>query len=190
MAATEAFFAFYTLLLGLGLASLLSRFADLLRHRRVRDIGPTPLLLATLIVFEFLSGWAGAARSFDAVEVNIASLSLPFLIGGCYFLASVLVFPEPGELEQRSVAEYVAEQLPKIAFFLFAANAVLIVAEMPAILERAAREPSYWAFYIPYNGAILLSYIVMMTVRARRVTAAAMVLLLGIYLAVTVGRMV
>ena len=188
MSSAEAFFAFFTLLLGLGLASLLSRFADLLRHLRLRDIGAVPLLLAVLIVFEFLSGWAGAARSFGSVEINIASLSLPFLIGGCYFLASVLVFPEPQELGDRDVHDYVASQLPKIAFFLFAANIFLIIAEMPAIWERAAREPGYWAFYVPYNGAILASYVVMMAVRARRVTTAAMIALLLIYLTVTLSR--
>ena len=39
MGQNDAFITFYTLLLGLGIATLLTRFADVLRRARLRDVG-------------------------------------------------------------------------------------------------------------------------------------------------------
>ena len=89
MSASDAFITFYTLLLGLGVAALLTGFARVLRRKRLREIGMIGLLLCVLIVFEFLSGWAGALRTFRNVDADIASLVLPFGTGACYFMAEV-----------------------------------------------------------------------------------------------------
>ena len=118
MSPSDAFITFYTLLLGLGLAALLTGFAGILRRKRLRDVGLLGLLLRVLIVFEFLSGWAGALRTFRHADVNIGSLALPFGTGARYFMASVLVFPEPGEIETIGVGPYISGQVRTIAFFL------------------------------------------------------------------------
>ena len=62
MSQSDAFIAFYTLLLGLGLAALLTGFADVLRRHRLREVGAVGALLSSLIIFEFLTGWSGADR--------------------------------------------------------------------------------------------------------------------------------
>ena len=187
MSPSDAFITFYTLLLGLGLAALLTGFAGVLRRKRLREVGWTGLLLCVLIVFEFLSGWAGALRTFGEVDVKIASLALPFGTGACYFMASVLVFPEPGEIETVGVGPYISEQVRTIAFFLFTANLMLIGAELPYFRTTFATDPArIWFFYLPYNGAILACYAILMAVRSRRIAVAAMALLTAVYAWVTV----
>ena len=187
MSPSDAFITFYTLLLGLGLAALLRGFAGILRRKRLRDVGLPGLLLCVLIVFEFLSGWAGALRTFRHADVNIASLALPFGTGACYFMASVLVFPEPGEIETVGVGSYISGQVRTIAFFLFAANLMLIGAELPYVRATFATNPArIWFFYLPYNGVILACYAILMAVRSRRIAIAAMALLIGVYAWVTV----
>jgi hypothetical protein len=187
MSPSDAFITFYTLLLGLGLAALLTGFAAILRRKRLRDVGLLGLLLCVLIVFEFLSGWAGALRTFRDADVNIASLALPFGTGACYFMASILVFPEPGEIETVGVAPYISEQLRTIAFFLLAANLMLIGAELPYFRAIFTDNPArIWFFYLPYNGAILACYAILMAVRSRRSAIAAMGALIAVYAWVTV----
>lgn len=187
MSPSDAFITFYTLLLGLGLAALLTGVAGVLRRKRLRDVGWMGLLLCVLIVFEFLSGWAGALRTFSEVDVNIASLALPFGTGACYFMASVLVFPEPSEIETVGVGSYISEQVRTVAFFLFAANLMLIGAELPYFLATLAGDPArIWFFYLPYNGAILACYAILMAVRSRRIAVATMAALTTVYAWVTV----
>lgn len=189
MSASDAFITFYTLLLGLGVAALLTGFAGVLRRKRLREIGMIGLLLCVLIVFEFLSGWAGALRTFRNVDADIASLVLPFGTGACYFMASVLIFPEPGDIEEMGVGSYISGQVRTIAAFLFVANLMLIGAELPH--ERAVFEtdPAHiWLFYVPYNAAILACYGVMMATRSRSIAICAMVTLIFVYAYVTITR--
>ena len=189
MGQNDAFITFYTLLLGLGIATLLTRFADVLRRARLRDVGLVGLLLAILIVFEFLSGWAGAYRTFESVRVDIAALALPFATGACYFMASVLLLPEAGEVEPSDIDAYVSAQVPRIAFFLFMANVLLVGAEVPFVVARTSAEPRYlWSFYLPYNTSILLAYAAMMATRRRGLRIAAMLALILVYAWVTVTR--
>lgn len=187
MSPSDAFVTFYTLLLGLGLAALLTGLAAILRRKRLRDVGLLGLLLCVLIVFEFLSGWAGALRTFSHEDVNIASLALPFGTGACYFMASVLVFPEPGEIETVGVGPYISGQVRTIAFFLFAANLMLVGAEHSYVRATLTTNPAHiWFFYLPYNAAILACYAVLMAVRSRTAAIAAMGILIGVYARVTV----
>lgn len=62
---SAAFIAFYTLLLGLGIAALLTGLADIMRRHRLREVGLVGGLLSVLIIFEFLTGWSGSTRAFN-----------------------------------------------------------------------------------------------------------------------------
>ncbi|MEO7564495.1 MAG: hypothetical protein ABIR63_08265 [Sphingomicrobium sp.] len=191
MTQSQSFITFYTLLLGLGLAVLLTGVANFVRHKRVGEAGPLTILLTVLIVFEFLSGWAGADNSFNQVNADIATLLLPFGTGACYFIAAVLMFPGANETEATALETYVTEQSRTIALLLFVANALLICAEYGAVRQRFASDPAYfWQFYLPYNGAILACYAVATESRARRVQLGALTVLLAVYLWVTIGQRV
>ena len=187
----DAFLAFYTLLLGLGLAALLTGLAGTMRRHRLREIGWTGALLAILVVFEFLSAWSGASRSFRGADAHIAGLLLPLGTGACYLLASVLLFPDPGDAHREGeIGAYVAGQVRTVAALLLAANLLLIVQEFPDVIESARRQPAYLAFYLPYNGAILVSYAVMVSAPRRGIAIAAMAALLAVYLLVTLTQRV
>ena len=186
MSQSDAFIAFYTLLLGLGLAALLTGFADVLRRHRLREVGAVGALLSSLIIFEFLTGWSGTTRAFANSEAKVLSLLAPFGTGACYFLASVLMFPVPGEMGKRSLSDYVGGQVRTIAVLLFTANALLVLAEIPSTASKSAINPSYfWQFYLPYNASILGCYAVMIAVPRRPIAIAAMVALLAIYAWIT-----
>lgn len=102
-------------------------------------------------------------------------------------MASVLMFPEPADLETASVGSYIAGEVRTIAFFLFAANLMLVAAEFPHVREVLHTNPAHnWGFYLPYNAAILACYAVMMATRSRAVVIAAMAALLLVYAWVTI----
>ncbi|MEQ7873382.1 hypothetical protein ABDK56_05185 [Sphingomonas sp. ASV193] len=186
----DAFLAFYTLLLGLGVAALLTGLAGTMRQHRLREIGWAGALLAILIVFEFLTAWSGAARGFRSADAHVIDLFLPLGTGACYFVAATLLFPDPADVGREGhIRAYVGGQVRTVAAMLLAANVLLIVQEAPDTVARMARNPAYLAtFYLPYNGAILLSYAAMMAAPRRRVAVAAMAVLLAIYLWVTFIR--
>lgn len=169
---------------------LLTGVANVFRYRRVREAGPLTVLLTILIIFEFLSGWAGADNSFNRVNADIATLLLPFGIGACYFVAAVLMFPDAGETQGASIEDYVSGQVRTIAVLLLIANALLLWAENDAIRFKAATNPSFWSFYLPYNGAILGCYALAAATRARRVQIAALAVLVIVYLGVTISQRV
>ena len=182
MNAQEAFFAFYTLLLGLGMAGLLTGFAGVVRRHRTREIGTVGAMLGVLIIFEFLTAWSGAARFVTVDDARVAALLLPFLTGACYVLASVLLFPDFGEFDEiGSVGDYIRGQVRTLALLLFAANALLIALEFPDVWESYRHDPNYLTFYLPYNGGILACYAVMIAAPRRRIAALAMVALLLLY---------
>ena len=143
-------------------------------------------LLSSLIIFEFLTGWSGATRAFANSEAKVLSLLTPFGTGACYFLASVLMVPVPGEIGERSFRDYVGDQVRTIALLLFTANSLLVLAEIPSTMSRSAIDPLYfWWFYLPYNAAILGCYAVMIAAPRRAIAIAAMVALLAIYAWIT-----
>ena len=187
MSSSEAFVAFYTLLLGLGLAGLLTGFAGVMRRRQLRQVGISGWLLSVLIIFEFLTGWSGATRSFTHADAKVLMLLAGFGTGACYFLASVLIFPEPGEQAwAEGVGVYIADHIRMVALLLLAANVLLVVAEIPSTVAQTARDPFYlWGFYAPYNGAILLCYAAMARWPRHRFTPVSMIVLLVIYGLVT-----
>ena len=64
---------------------------------------------------------------------------------------------------------------------------MLIGAELPYFRGTFATDPArIWFFYLPYNGAILACYAILMAVRSRRIAVAAMAALTVIYAWVTV----
>lgn len=135
---------FYILLLGLGLATLLTRFADVLRRKQLLAIGLPGAVLTLLIVFEFLSAWSGSTRVFEVAQVNIASLVLPFAAGACYFLVTVLIYPEPGDAGGTHISAYIDGQIRSIALLLLLANLLLVASEVPYVMERFAEAPGYF----------------------------------------------
>lgn len=77
-----------------------------------------------------------------------------------------------------------------MAALLLAANLILIGQEVPDVIEETRLSPDYLAFYLPYNGAILLCYAVMVVAPRRIIAVAATAALLAVYLVVTLAQRV
>ena len=64
---------------------------------------------------------------------------------------------------------------------------MLIGAELSYVRATFAINPArIWFFYLPYNGAILACYAILMAVRSRRIAIVAMAALIAVYSWVTV----
>ena len=189
MTTAEAYAAFYTLLLGLGMAAMLTGLADVIRRKEVREIGLPGGLLLVLILFEFLTGWIAAPGSLATNNaISSGSLVLPFLTGSCYFLAAVLLFPDAEARERGGLRAYIADQTRIIALLLMVANACLVLAETDyAIDQFVNRNARFWAVYLPFNATILLAYGVVALWPRRRIATIAMAVLLVVYTLFTLG---
>ena len=104
MSKFEFFFAFYGLLLGLGVAELLQGVGSAVRARRIRAVGEKTGLMALGLLVVMLLTWLDAWTSLNRVELNMGSLAGPVAVAVCYYLAAVIVFPKDIEEWTRSIA--------------------------------------------------------------------------------------
>jgi hypothetical protein len=94
MTAFEFIFPLFGLLLGLSYAEMLAGLARALKsHRHIRIGWLTPLL-GLLVLINLTMFWFGAWQFREAEVPTSGSLLLTLLIGGIYFLAASLVFPD------------------------------------------------------------------------------------------------
>ena len=91
------FFAFYGLVLGLGVTEVLKGFADFVRRRPLRTIDPQTALLATFVFIDICATWIDAWTSLKGVSVDFAGLWAPILLATAYYLAASVVFPRDDE---------------------------------------------------------------------------------------------
>ena len=97
MSQFEFFMSFYSLLLGLAVAELMSGFGNLIRAHRQPEWGLlTPLLgidLFVSIIISFTDAW----EKLQHVTLGFSGIAVPSLIGVSFFVASVLVTPRQVE---------------------------------------------------------------------------------------------
>ena len=186
----EAYSAFYTLLLGLGVAAMLTGLADVMRRKALREIGVNGWLLLVLILFEFLTGWVSSAGAMTLDEGAWAgALLLPFLTGACYFLVAVLLFPDAERRAGGGMSDYIANQTRTIALLLLAANTFLLTAEADHFRDQFANNAvRFWTFLLPYNAAILIAYAAIAGWPRRRIATIAMAALALVYIAAMLFR--
>lgn len=93
MSQFEFFLAFYSLVLGLAVAQLLSGFGNLLRETPTPRLGIITPLLGLQLLLELLSGFVYAWHKFDSIPITLPGLILPTLIGIFYYLAALIITP-------------------------------------------------------------------------------------------------
>lgn len=127
MSQFDFFMAFYGLLLGLGVAELLSGFANLLRQKSAPRLGLITPLIGGMVMVEMLANFIDAWVKFQDIDITLASLMVPTLIGLVYFVIAVIVIPrDPTEWE--SLDEYMTLRRRWIVGLLILAN--LLIASM------------------------------------------------------------
>lgn len=94
----EFVFSLFGLLLGLGLAEVLSGFGSAIQHRRKVRIGWLTPLLGTLVALDLTSFWMIAWSVRELVPAHYVSLLGGLIIMGTYYLIARISFPDdPGE---------------------------------------------------------------------------------------------
>jgi hypothetical protein len=93
MSAFEFFFGFFSLIMGLAVATVASGLADVLRARRVVPIGWLTPLLALLILLDISTFWVTGWTGLQNIEITYSTIYTGLVIALVYFLAAAMVFP-------------------------------------------------------------------------------------------------
>lgn len=124
----EFFMAFYGLLLGLGVAELLGGFANLLREKSPPRLGLVTPLIGGLVLTEMLANFIDAWVKFQDIDIALAPLFVPTLIGLIYFVVAVIVVPRDLS-DWADLDTYMARRRRWIVGLLILANALIATME-------------------------------------------------------------
>lgn len=189
MSGFEFFFSFYGLILGLAMAELLGGFATVARLGRLRDMGLGPALLGIEVAYEILIFWLAAWHNYQAVKPSIATLAVPFLSGSAYYIAAGIVFPRDGA-QIADMRGYFLAHKRKVAITLLLIWSLGMINEAPLLMPAIERQ--MWAYlfgyYLPFNLSILAGYGVLIFSRSYRWSCAALLMMIGWFLFVTLFR--
>ncbi|MES2755488.1 MAG: hypothetical protein V4659_12585 [Pseudomonadota bacterium] len=177
MSGFEFFFSLYGLILGLALAELLAGLTNVIRAGRLRLIGLATALMAIEVAFEIVLFWLAAWHNLQDVKPQLRTLALPILSGAGYYIAASLVFPRD-PADRAHLDDYFMAHKRQIATCLLIVWLPNIFAELPLVLGQF--EKYGWGYllgyYVPFNGAILLGYLVLIFTKSRRWAIAALIL--------------
>jgi hypothetical protein len=182
MSKFEFFFAFYGLLLGLGVAELLQGVGSVVRARRIQSVGLQTGLMALGLLVVMMLTWLDAWTSLNRVELNMGSLAGPVAVAVCYYLAAVIVFPKAIE-EWESLDTYYAERKRYAVGLMIVAELVItFVIFRDYWAEQLRDNPDrFWQRSVPINGAILLTFAILFLARRRAVNIAAWIALILLF---------
>ena len=158
MSQFEFFMAFYGLLLGLGVAELLGSFANLLRQKSAPRLGLVTPLIGAIVLLEMLANFIDAWVKFQDIDIALAPLIVPTVIGLVYFVIAVIVIPrDPTEWD--SLNEYMALRRRWIVGLLILAN-ILIASMEFTRLDRTFTGGSAASLtrWLAGNGWLIGSY--------------------------------
>ena len=93
MSEFEFVFPLFALLVGLAVTEMLAGLAHALKSKREINVGWLTPLLGTLILINLAMFWQGSWEMRDGIRADSSSFLLVLVVGGTYFLASSMVFP-------------------------------------------------------------------------------------------------
>jgi hypothetical protein len=105
VSAFEFFFGFFSLIMGLAVATVASGLADVLRARKVVPIGWLTPLLALLILLDISTFWVTGWTGLQNIEITYSTIYTGLVIALVYFLAAAMVFPRDAS-EWPSLDDY------------------------------------------------------------------------------------
>ena len=166
------FFGFFGLLLGLSVAAMLTRLAEVISDRR--KIGWLTGLLASFVLCDITSFYVWSWPNRADVVIDFPTLFGGLVIAGSYFIATTLVFPRVTSEEDLDKHYWLNKRFI-LAGIIFA-NALISAATLwnhPPIAGD-------WQFY--FNQSLYwLPLIALPVSRSRRVDIALLVVLIGQY---------
>lgn len=135
MSQFDFFMAFYSLLLGLGVAELLGGFAALLREKAPPGPGLRLPLLGLLVFTEMMANFVDAWNRLQGITITLPALFAPTLVGVVYYVVAIIIVPR--ELaDWPSLDRYYEARKRWIVGLLLAVNALISFAFIPARLRH------------------------------------------------------
>jgi hypothetical protein len=176
------FFAFYGLILGLGVTEVLKGFAGYVRLRPLRSIDPQTALLAAFIFLDICATWLDAWSSLKNVSLDFAGLWAPILLSTAFYMAASVVFPRD-DADFARLADYYAERKTFVAITLLGAEFIENFTFRDIFIRAFHSRPAvFWLYLVPYNVAIKVALVSLILVRGRRANIASLLVLVGLFL--------
>lgn len=178
----EYFLAFFSLMLGLGVAQLLTGYGNLLRETPTPRLGLILPLVGAQLLLELISNFVYAWEKFDNIPVTLPGLILPTLIGVAYFLAATIATPA-NPSEWKSLDDYFDQRQRWIVGLLLLANVLIevIALQNPERTIGAGEQQNY--LRLVFTLAWMFgSYLLLMFSRFRWLQIAAVISLMAFYL--------
>lgn len=173
----EFFFAFFGLLLGLALAELLNGYAAILREKVRPAWGLVTPLLGVLIVIEIAATFVDAWLKLKTVDINLVGFALPGLIGIAYYVAAVMAVPRHAA-DWVSLDDYFYARRYWIVGLLIGANLGHVALELPGMAAQFEAKGSVLLRYLIANFILFGAYFTLLTAKKRRLSVAAVAVLL------------
>lgn len=169
------FFAFYGLILGLGVAELLSGFAGMVRAHALKRLEAQTALVALLTFVLIVATWVDTWAMDRSITLNFGDLWAPILLATFYYLAAAVIFPrDPGQFAH--LRAYFAARRKFVIGMLFAAELVDLYANRNWLMDCYLHRPGFfYGWLIPYNIAIKGCFLALFLVRGRGATIALLV---------------
>jgi hypothetical protein len=169
------FFAFYGLMLGLGVAELLSGFAGMVRAHALKKLETQTALVALLTFVLIVATWVDTFTMSRSITLNFSDLWPPILVATFYYLAAAVIFPrDPGQYPH--LRAYFAARRKFVIGMLFAAELADFYLNRSWFLDNYLHRPGFfWGWLVPYNIAIKGCFLALFLVKGRRATIALLV---------------
>lgn len=164
------FFAFYGLILGLGVAELLSGFAGMVRAHALKKLESQTALIALLTFVLIVATWVDTWTMERSITLNFDDLWPPILLATFYYLAAAVIFPRD-VAQYAHLRAYFAARRKFVIGMLFAAELIDFYANRSWFLDAHLNRPGFfWGWLVPYNIAIKGCFLALFLVRGRRAT--------------------
>jgi hypothetical protein len=164
------FFAFYGLILGLGVAELLSGVAGMVRAHALKKLEAQTSLVALLTFVLICATWVDAWNMDRSITLNFGDLWAPILVATFYYLAAAVIFPrDPRQFSH--LRAYFAARRKFVIGMLFAAELVDLYVNRSFFIQLYHDNPgAFWGWKVPYNIAIKGVFLALLLIRGRRAT--------------------
>jgi hypothetical protein len=176
------FFAFYGLILGLGVAELLSGFAGMVRAHALKKLEAQTALVALLTFVLIVATWVDTWSMDRTISLDFGDLWAPILLATFYYLAAAVIFPRDRG-QYSHLRAYFAARRKFVIGMLFAAELVDFYANRAWFVDVHVHRPAFfWGWLIPYNIVIKGCFLALFLVRGRRATIALLIAQLLIFM--------
>lgn len=182
MTAFEFVFPLFGLLVGLSYTEMLGGLARALKSPRDVRIGWLVPLLGLLVLINLTMFWYGAWQLRHMATPTSGSLLLILLVGGTYYLAASLVFPNPGDAVADLDEHFLAtRKMALVAIALCNLIGLALVADNAGWAMR----PVWWFI----NSLFLALLLAAAFIGSKRVVAVLLAVMIGFHgLAILLGR--